>query len=144
MAGKYQFQPGGLLMPGAPRPPWHPFSKLFPMIEKDDERAVLRASLADGQNHPIVLHKGMLLDGRNRERELFELKKPVRFEVFVGDDRQALRYVFDENIVRRHLEESRRALLGAEIAAKLKLGDNQHTRTAQPAQICAPSLFEDD
>jgi hypothetical protein len=62
-------QPGGLLMPGAARPKHHPFASLFPMLA-DERRESFRNSLAQQQNHPIVLHKGLILDGRNREREL--------------------------------------------------------------------------
>jgi N6-adenosine-specific RNA methylase IME4 len=135
MSGKYQFQPGGLLMPGAARPQHHPIANLFPMLA-DANRESFRKSLADGQNHPIVLHKGKILDGRNRERELFELNKPVSYVVFVGTDRAALDFVMDENLERRHLSESQRAMVAASIAT-LRLGDNQHR---QPAPIGAPSF----
>lgn len=121
-------QPGGTLMPGAPRPPHHPIAKLFPMLE-EDRRASFRASLAEGQNHPIVLKGGAILDGRNRERELVELGKPVSYVVFTGTDRQALDFVLAENLERRHLTESQRAMLAAKLAT-LRLGDNQHTREA--------------
>jgi len=134
-----QLQPGGLLMPGAPRPKHHPFANLFPMLA-EERRESFRNSLAEKQNHPIVLHKGLILDGRNRERELVELKKPVAYVVFIGTDRQALDLVKAENLERRDLTESQRAMIAAKIAT-LQLGDNQHS--AQPAQICAPpSLFE--
>lgn len=132
-------QPGGLLMPGAPRPKHHPLANLFPMLA-DERRESFRNSLGEKQNHPIVLHKGMILDGRNRERELAELNKPVAFVLFVGTDRQALEFVFAENLERRHLTESQRAMLAAKVAT-LRLGANQHSG-AQPAPIGAPSLFE--
>ena len=128
-------QPGGVLMPGGPRPPHHPFAKLFPMLA-EDQRASFRKSIAEKQNHPIILHKGMLLDGRNRERELVELKKPVAYVIFVGTPREALDLVMAENLERRHLDAGQRAYAAAS-AATLRLGDNQHT---QAAQICAPSL----
>lgn len=133
-------QPGGLLMPGAPRPKYHPFANLFPMLS-EDRRENFRASLAENQNHPIVLHKGLLLDGRNRERELVELKKPVAYAVFVGTDRQALDFVKAENLERRDLTESQRAMVAAKIAT-LRLGDNQHGRAAEGAPIGAGSLFQ--
>lgn len=130
-------KPGGLLMPGAPRPKYHPIANLFPMLS-DDRRESFRASLAENQNHPIVLHKGLLLDGRNRERELVELKKPVAYAIFTGTDRQAFEFVMAENLERRHLNESQRAMLAAH-AATIRLGGNQHS---QGAPIGAGSLFE--
>lgn len=129
-------QPGGLLMPGAPRPKYHPFANLFPMLS-DDRRETFRNSLSENQNHPIVLHKGMILDGRNRERELVELGKPVAYCLFIGTDAQAFEFVMAENLERRHLNESQRAMLAAR-AATIRLGGNQHT---QGAPIGAGSLF---
>lgn len=136
MAGKYQFQPGGLLMPGAPRPLHHPFANLFPMLA-EERRESFRNSLAENQNHPIVLHKGMILDGRNRERELVQVQKPVAFVVFMGTDRLALEFVIAENLERRDLTDKQRAMIAASIATK-RIGDNQHSRQATP--IGAPSL----
>jgi N6-adenosine-specific RNA methylase IME4 len=134
-----QIQPRGLLMPGAPRPKHHPLANLFPMLA-DERRDSFRTSLAEQQNHPIVLHMGMILDGRNRERELVELGKPVSYVVFTGSSREAFNFVMAENLERRHLTESQRAMVAAK-AATMRLGDNQHS--APPAQICAPNLFED-
>lgn len=128
-------QPGGILMPGAPLPPACKIAEIFPML-RDEQRESFRASLAEKQNHPIVLWRGTLLDGRNRARELIELKKPISYVIFVGTPRDALDYVMAENFERRHLDESQRAW-AASAAAKMRLGDNQHS---QPAQICAPSL----
>jgi len=136
MTGKYQFQPGGLLMPGAPLPKYHPVANLFPMLD-EEHRESFRKSLAEQQNHPIVLHQGMILDGRNRARELILLGKPISYVVFVGTSRQALDFVIDENLERRQLKPSQLAMVAADIAT-LKLGDNQHT--AKPAQNCAPAL----
>jgi hypothetical protein len=86
MTGKYQFQPGGLLMPGAPLPKHHPCANLFPMLAYE-HRESFRKSLAEQQNHPIVLHQGMILDGRNRARELVQLGKPIAYVVFIGTSR---------------------------------------------------------
>lgn len=123
-------QPGGILQPGHPQVAHHPFADLFPMLT-EDRRASFRASLAQSQNHPIVLHRGKVLDGRNRLRELDLLKKPVAFQVFTGTNKQALDFVAAENLERRDLTDKGRAMIAAQIA-KLRLGDNQHTRVAPP------------
>lgn len=130
-------KPGGVLMPGSPRPPHHPLAHIFPMLA-EARRPSFRASLAEqGQNHPIILHRGHILDGRNRERELYELGKPVAYVIFEGSQRQALDFVIAENLERRDLTDKQRAMIAATIA-NMKLGDNQHTREA-PA-IAGPSL----
>jgi N6-adenosine-specific RNA methylase IME4 len=149
-------QPGGILQPGAPLyealkaafaamapgeppavPPCHPFANIFPMLAADDRRVSFRASLAEKQNHPVILHKGMLLDGRNRARELIEFNLPISFAVFDGGDRQALDFACAENYERRDLTDKQRAMCAARIAT-LRVGDNQHTR--KPTPIGAPTF----
>jgi N6-adenosine-specific RNA methylase IME4 len=146
-------QSGPTLMPGEPRYEQlaaalasgdlskiekivHPFARLLPMIP-ENRRETFRASLAEGQLHAVIFHKGMLLDGRNRTRELTQLRKPISTGVFVGDNVEALKLVNAENIERRHLNESQRADYYARIAM-LPVGANQHT--SKPAPIGAPSL----
>lgn len=124
------------LMPGHAPLKFHPLANLFPMLD-EASRASFRASLAEKQNNPIWLHRGMILDGRNRYRELVELGKPVNYRLFEGTDRQAFDFVMAENLERRHLSESQRSMVAAK-AATLRLGDNQHT--AQAAPIGAPTL----
>lgn len=123
-------QLGGLLMPGDPRPQHHPYAMLFPMLA-EDRRASFRTSLDEQQNHPIVLFKGMILDGRNRERELAELGKPVAYSLFTGDDRAALDFVIAENYERRDLTDHDRVRIASKIVG-LKLGDNRFTRHGPP------------
>lgn len=158
-----QLQPGPTLMPGEPRyeslakefaseefaiylkgqtPKGfrfrfiHPIANLLPMIPAH-QRSTFRASLeSQGQNHAVIFHQGLLLDGRNRARELIELQKPISTAVFVGDIPQALEFVKAENIERRHLNESQRADFAARVA-QMPVGANQHSK---PAPIGAPSL----
>lgn len=118
----------------------HPLANLLPMMFPQ-HRSSFRASLAVRQNHPCVLHLGKMLDGRNRARELIELKKPISTVVFVGSNHDALEFVNDENFERRHLNESQRADYAARVVT-MRLGTNQHTKAA--AQICAPSLPLED
>ncbi len=77
-----------------------------------------------------MLHEGKILDGRNRYRALIQVgltdEEVLRChsEPSVGTD--PLRYVLSRNLVRRHLDESGRAMVAAKLV-KLKLGDNQHS-----------------
>lgn len=153
-----QINPGPILQPGEPRYEQlaaalstgdpakleaiiHPFARMLPMIP-ENARATFRTSLAAGQNHAVIFAKGMLLDGRNRTRELTQLRKPISTGTFIGTDRDALELVKAENIERRHLSESQRADFAARVSM-LPVGANQHT--SKPAPIGAPSLaFGDD
>jgi N6-adenosine-specific RNA methylase IME4 len=125
------------LAPGHAPLKFHPLANLFPMLS-DKELDELAIDIRDnGQVETVKLHKGMVLDGRNRYTACGRLALGVRTEVFTGTDREALSWVISKNLKRRHLTESQRAMVAARLAT-LKLGDNQHSAAA--AQICAPSL----
>jgi hypothetical protein len=65
---------------------------------------------------PIVLFEGTILDGRNRHRACEEGGVPARYETLPsGVDPQ--RFVFDKNLVRRHLSESQHAYNAAQISS---------------------------
>ena len=153
--------PGGTEMPGSaafyekwragfasyakgetPDPPACNYANMFPMLP-EARRPTFRASLEKGgQNRPVVLFRGMILDGRNRARELIELNKPIAYVIFTGRSRQALDFVIDENLERRDLTDKDRAGIAAKIA-NLRIGDNQHTRVVAPPNGggSAPSLL---
>lgn len=98
----------------------------------EDRRKTFRTSLAEEQLHAITLHRGMILDGRNRYRELTGLNKPIMARVFLGTDREALDFVGAENLERRDLDDHTRIRIASRIEA-LRLGANQHTRQAPPS-----------
>jgi hypothetical protein len=124
------------LMPGHAPLKFHPLANLFPMLserETDDLGADMRDN---GQVETVKLHRGMILDGRNRYTAGVKVGLAIRAEVFEGTDRDALNWVISKNLKRRHLTESQRAMVAAKLAT-LRLGDNQHS---QPAPIGAPGL----
>lgn len=107
---------------------YHPLANLFPMIE-GPERVAFRQSIRDkGLRVKIVMHEGMILDGRNRYRELLGLQliehgtdwttspyfRAFGSEETDGDD--PLAFVLDLNLDRRHLNESQRASVAARMA----------------------------
>lgn len=126
------------LPPGAPPLKAHPFANLFPMMTDAEYNAHRDDIGRTGINHPIVLHRGAILDGRNRYRAALELNIGIATQVFAGSDREALDLVCSENIHRRHLTTEQRALIAARMA-EIRLGGNQHT-AGKPASIEAPSL----
>jgi N6-adenosine-specific RNA methylase IME4 len=128
---------GSTLMPGHAPLKDHPMANLFPPLPASELAELADDIAANGQAETVKLHRGMILDGRNRYRACALKTLPVRTELFVGDDRAALNYVVSKNLKRRHMDESQRAMVAARLA-KFKVGSNQHTREA--AQICAPTL----
>jgi hypothetical protein len=85
---------------------------------------------------PIITYEGKILDGRGRYNACVELAKDgietnFRTEAYAGPD--ARRYVVSANIKRRHLNESQRALIAAQLANFKHGGD----RTTGKASIDA-------
>jgi ParB-like chromosome segregation protein Spo0J len=96
---------------------FHRLADIFPMLEDDDLKALAEDIKAKGLTEPITLYEGKVLDGRNRYRacDLAELElEPHDFTQYKGDD--ALGFVVSKNLHRRHLNESQRAAIAAEIA----------------------------
>jgi site-specific DNA-methyltransferase (adenine-specific) len=92
----------------------HPVAKLFPMIS-DPELAKLAIDIKEnGLRQAIVVQNGMLLDGRNRLEACRIVDVKPRFEEFEGNNPEA--FIISANIHRRHLTESQRAMIAAQLA----------------------------
>ena len=116
----------------------HPLAGLFPLMTGAAFEE-LRASIAEhGLREPIVLHEGMVLDGRNRLRACEETGTPPRFRELDGVD--PLAFVLDANLHRRHLDESQRAMVAARVAT-LPRGANQHTENSACSQGKAANML---
>jgi N6-adenosine-specific RNA methylase IME4 len=92
----------------------HPLADLFPLMDAGAHRALVDDIKAHGLQQSIVLHEGMILDGRNRYRACEEAGVSVRTKTFHGPD--PLAYVVSANLQRRHLDESQRAMIAARLA----------------------------
>ncbi|WP_246681587.1 MT-A70 family methyltransferase [Mesorhizobium sp. B1-1-2] len=91
----------------------HPLAELFPLLPEQEMHELADDIVTYGQRVPIVLLDGMVLDGRNRLAACrFAEVEPV-FTEFVGDD--PLDFVLSLNLRRRHLSESQRAMVAAQI-----------------------------
>lgn len=109
---------------------FHPLAELFPMIGGDAFNALVEDVREHGVRRPIVMLDGMILDGRNRYMAARKAGATYRVVEFTGDDPVA--YVISENINRRHLTDSQRAMVAAKIA-KLPRGDA--SRFSQSANL---------
>jgi hypothetical protein len=92
-----------------------------------DEKAAkeLAADIrSNGLRHAIVTYNGAILDGRNRYLACLAAGVEPRFKEYEGDN--PLGYVTSLNLLRRHLNESQRALVAAKIA---DMGQGVRSRT---------------
>ena len=99
-----------ILHPGHDRLKDHPFAGLFDLLSARELADLSDDIAAHGQREPVVIHRNMILDGRNRYRACRLKGLPVRYEQFPGTNDEALDYVISKNVYRRHLSSSQRAL----------------------------------
>jgi hypothetical protein len=85
----------------------HPLSAAFPSMGEDEFQALYDDIETQGQNEPIIIHDGMVLDGWNRYQVLKKADLPIKHKTFDGNDPVA--FVQSQNLHRRHLTESQRA-----------------------------------
>jgi N6-adenosine-specific RNA methylase IME4/ParB-like chromosome segregation protein Spo0J len=102
---------------------FHRLSELFPMMEGEAFESLVADTKERGLLHPIVLHNGKILDGRNRYRACIQADVPIRVENFDGPD--PVGFVIASNLHRRHLNESQRAMVAAKLATMPKGGSNR-------------------
>jgi hypothetical protein len=102
----------------------HPIANIFPRLgdAKIDELAF--DIKANGQQQPIVLLEGKILDGVNRYEACQRLGIEVKTCDYDGAD--PIGFVLSANLHRRHLDASQRAMVAAKLT-NLDVGANQHT-----------------
>jgi ParB-like chromosome segregation protein Spo0J len=98
----------------------HPAAELFPMMSEFDLFAMVADIKANGQREPIILHEGMILDGRNRYAACQKLGIEPETMDWAGRG-DPVAFVISLNLHRRHLSESQRAMVAARLA-KLEVG----------------------
>lgn len=89
----------------------HPLANLFPMMNDEDLDSLKESIQKNGLREPIVIYESKILDGRNRFRALKALNLPVPTTLFEGED--AVQFVADHNLYRRHLKASQKAAIAA-------------------------------
>lgn len=98
----------------------HPAASLFPMLPDSELQKLAEDIRKNGLLEPIVLHEGMILDGRNRFAacELADLQ--ARFVEWDKAGNSPILYVISKNLHRRQLTTSQRAAVAVESLPLLK------------------------
>ena len=96
----------------------HPYAELFPMLGDDEIRALADDIRQHGLRELITTDaEGRIIDGRNRYTACkLAGVTPAYAPPFYGDDKEVLSLVISKNLKRRHLNESQRAMIAADIA----------------------------
>jgi ParB-like chromosome segregation protein Spo0J len=108
---------------------FHELANIFPMMNDDRFIDLVEDIRQNGLHDPIDLYEGKVLDGRNRYKACLIAGVEPRGYEYTGDD--PLKYVLSKNLHRRHMDESQRAMVAANIANLEKGGDgsNQHEKS---------------
>ncbi len=104
----------------------HPAADLFPLMSSADFDALAADMKLNGQIEPIVVHDGMILDGRHRYRACLQIGlQPVTTEWDGSGTPEA--FAISKNLHRRQLDASQRAMVAAAFAT-LKRGGDQSVK----------------
>lgn len=89
----------------------HPLCTLFPRIVGAEFEALKSDIATNGLRQPIVVHKGMILDGGNRYRACIEVGAEPHTVEFDGGN--IVSYVLSANLHRRHMTQGQQAAIVA-------------------------------
>jgi hypothetical protein len=105
-----------------------PLCRIFPSVTEKEFSVLQNDIKQNGLIEPIVLYQGKVLDGRHRLSACECSGVKPRFQEYEGDD--PLKFVLSKNLNRRHLSESQRAAIAAEIAT-LSPGVSKASKTKE-------------
>jgi hypothetical protein len=98
---------------------FHPICLLFPQMTDEELQELADDLSIKGLLHDIVLYEGKILDGRNRYLACPMAGVEPRFTEWDGEG-SPLEWVISENMVRRHLTSSQRAVLAHDLLPMLE------------------------
>ena len=101
----------------------HPLAALFPELLPEELTQLARDIEERGQLEPIVLHKGLILDGLNRYRACQIAGVNPRTEEFNAQatKRSPEEFVLSRNLRRRHLSVGQKAAIALEWSEQMEL-----------------------
>ena len=92
----------------------HPICLLFPPLNREELEELAEDIRIKGLLHPIILFEGKILDGRNRYLACSMVGVKPRFVQWDGTG-SPLQWIISENLVRRHLTSSQRAVIAHDL-----------------------------
>lgn len=113
----------------------HPVAALFPMLDEVALRALADDIEKNGLVEPIVVHDGVILDGRNRLAACDLIDLEPDFRDWEGEESEIPAWIFSKNLHRRHLDEDARRFLAVRLADLYaqQAADRARVGTSTPA-----------
>jgi hypothetical protein len=97
---------------------FHDVCKLFPLMGDEEYRALVEDIREHGLREPIVVWQGKIVDGRNRYYACMELGIEPQYREWDGHG-SLTAFVVSQNLHRRHLTASQKAVIALEIERML-------------------------
>lgn len=95
---------------------WHEVANLFPLVSKEDLKALAKSIKENGLQNPVILLDGLVLDGRNRLLACDIADVTPDFKEWKGlKGLTPLMWVVTQNLERRHLDAGQKAFVAIEI-----------------------------
>ena len=110
-----------LSMSTANRYPLSPLALAFPDYAKQEFEDLVGDIGAQGLLEPIAVWRGEIIDGRHRYLACLEAGVEPRYQ-FLDDEVNPILYLASRNLLRRHLDETRRAVSAYKLSALSKRG----------------------
>ena len=108
---------------------YHPACLLFPRFGQQELQELADDIKANGLRNPIVLYQGKILDGRNRLAACEIAGMEPRFVEWNGKG-SPVEWVVSENLIRRHLTSSQRAVIAHDLLPVLEAEAKERQRDA--------------
>lgn len=106
----------------------HPLSACFPEHSEQEFQALRESLIKNGQQNPIVMHEGKVLDGWNRVQAGIDANKQIEAVEFseAFPERDPKAFVIAQNATRRHLSKSQLVFSVVRVTHFASRGSNQH------------------
>ena len=108
----------------------HPACRLFPALDAKSLQALADDIAANGLEQPITLLDGMILDGRNRFNACKMAGVKPKFVKFAGKS-TPVEWVVSQNLLRRHLTASQRAVVEFDLLPMLEREAKERQRLSK-------------
>jgi hypothetical protein len=129
----------------------HPAAEIFPMMSDGELQELAEDIKKNGLVHPIIIHDGAILDGRNRFAACQKACVAPKFADWTGTG-SPTSWVLSVNFHRRHLTASQRAtiatqalpILEAEAKERQRIagGDKKSDKAKSVVEIIPPAIAE--
>jgi hypothetical protein len=109
----------------------HPVAAIFPLLDGVELQQLAEDVRAHGLLEPIVVHEGMILDGRNRQRACELAGVEPRYEIWQAKGQTPLQSVISRNLHRRHMTSAQKAALALDLLPQLEQEAKERQRLSK-------------